>query len=180
MAACGRMGNHSETLLRYRSLSSSASATNRKPQIANASKAASRYAHTVCPSVSEDEWYRLHRFSSIGERTKATSLLSLAKIFSAMRSEFERTYGTDCPELNASIAGFAQHLRWRCTKTLPSFALLANFRALRAAQAFDPDQSGLRSAFARRITRWLNRNPSIGTDTRAWGPKAGHSSACIK
>jgi glycosyltransferase involved in cell wall biosynthesis len=165
LAACGRMGNHAETLLQYRSVPGSLSASRNERQIKNAAIIASRYAAASCPGVSEAEWYELHRLSSVGERPATYSTLHLSRTFSVARAYFRDRYGTSCSELNDSIGAFEQHLRWRCL-TSPDRGWLG---AYRAARRFDPEGSRLSAVLRRRMSGWV-KGETAPSDSWPAGP----------
>ena len=169
LAACGRLGNHGETLLQYRQLDSCVSALNRDEQVKNASRAAARYASSICPDVSEKAWYELHRFSSVGGIPVAHSIVQLSRAFSAVRRLFIDRFGSECSELNASIAAFEKHLRWRSFDSSVRLGIMEAASRYRAARNFDPSGSRIGSIVHRRFKRFLNVK-SVRPASGSFGP----------
>ena len=165
LASRGRMGNHTETLLHYRRLAGSVSASRKEQQIRNAAVAASRYAAALCPGVREDEWYELHRLSSVGEHPATYSPLQLSEAFSSARQYFKDRFGTSCSELTDSIAAFEQHMRWRCLALAGKAGFVGRLGVYRAARRFDPARSRLSSIVQRRMSSWVSgQRPASGSD----------------
>jgi glycosyltransferase involved in cell wall biosynthesis len=176
LATRGRMGNHTETLLHYRTLAGSVSASRREQQIKNAAVVASRYAAALCPGVPEQEWYELHRFSSVGEPPATYSALHLSGTFAAARAYFRERYGTSCSELNDSMAAFEQHLRWRCHALTQGAGLVGRVGVYRAARRFDPERSRLWSVVRRRMSKWMGAERAA-SDSDPAGPDMNRAGA---
>jgi hypothetical protein len=151
IARAGRLTNHTETLLLYRVLPSSVSAGNRELQIRNAGNVASRYAASIAPNLSFEDWLPLHRFSALGELPRRHTLLDLALTFQAMGDDFLKRFGHEHNELNNSILAFGTHLRWRCMHAIANGPLRHRWSAARAMRYFDPENGSVVRAMNRGV-----------------------------